>query len=247
MKADNEGGPLSAGFPRDTRRCSLNIRGTWETGQVWMDERELSPERSQAVVNHSPTGFSWGYGGSGPAQLALALLLEITTKDMALLWYQDVKWQMIAKLPQADFTLDSQEIVDFITNTVQAELVQGGRETPEGRSRPPGVVSRSNVREVDLRYSRDQLQAMFQRAYAQDVEKGGRYDGRSGAINVYTHPWNTETMRTESTLMGSIYVFWGHQNRIWQIEIEEGFSFEDLLVELGTLEEKALGMKVHGR
>ncbi len=86
------------------------IRGKWETGQVWIDDRELSPERSQAVVNHSPTGFSWGYGGSGPAclcgqaarrqaQLALALLLEITTKEMALLWYQDVKWQIIARLP----------------------------------------------------------------------------------------------------------------------------------------------------
>jgi hypothetical protein len=51
----------------------------------------------------------------------------------------------------------------------------------------------------------------------------------------------------ESTLMGSLYVYWGHQNRIWRFEIEEGFSFEDLLIELGTLEEKALGMKIHGR
>lgn len=223
------------------------IRGKWDTGQVWIDDRELSPERSQAVVNHSPTGFAWGYGGSGPAQLALALLLEMTTQEMALLWYQDVKWHIIAKLPQADFTLDLQEIMSFITSAVKAELVQGGRETPEGRSRPPGVLTRPNVREVDWRYSRDQLQAMFQLAYAEDVEKGGRYDGRSGAINLYTHPWTTETMRAESTLMGSIYVFWGDQNRIWQIEVDEGFSFEELLAELGTLEEKALGEKVHGR
>jgi hypothetical protein len=109
------------------------------------------------------------------------------------------------------------------------------------------VVTRAHVREVDWRYSRDQLQAIFQLAYAEDVEKGGRYDGRSGAINIYTHPWNTETMRAESTLMGSLYVFWGDENRVWQIEVDEGFSFEDLLVELGTLEEKALGVKVHGR
>lgn len=26
------------------------------------------------LFNHSPTGFEWGYGGSGPAQLALAIL-----------------------------------------------------------------------------------------------------------------------------------------------------------------------------
>jgi hypothetical protein len=74
---------------------------------------------------------------------------------------QDVKWHIIARLPPADFTLDSQEIVSFITSTVQAELVQGGRETPEGRSRPPGVVAPSHVTEVDWRYSHDQLQAIF--------------------------------------------------------------------------------------
>jgi hypothetical protein len=32
-----------------------------------------------------------------------------------------------------------------------------------------------------------------------------------------------------------------------QFEIEQRFSFEDLLVELRRLEEKALGRKVHGR
>ena len=28
------------------------------------------------LYNHSPTGFEWGYSGSGPAQLALALLAD---------------------------------------------------------------------------------------------------------------------------------------------------------------------------
>jgi hypothetical protein len=101
--------------------------------------------------------------------------------------------------------------------------------------------------EVDYRYAPDQLQALFELARAQDVGKGGRYDARSGAINIYTHPWSTVTLQDESTRMGSIYVFWAEQNRIWRFEMEEGFSLEDLLVELGTLEAKALGRKVHGR
>jgi hypothetical protein len=101
--------------------------------------------------------------------------------------------------------------------------------------------------EVDYRYSRDQLESLFALARAEDVKKGGRYDARSGAINIYTHPWNTVTMQDKSTLMGSIYVFWVEESRIWRMEIEEGFAFEDLLVELGTLEEKAIGRKVHGR
>jgi hypothetical protein len=34
---------------------------------------------------------------------------------------------------------------------------------------------------------------------------------------------------------------------LYEIETEEGFSLGNLLIELGTLEEKALGRKVHGR
>jgi len=109
------------------------------------------------------------------------------------------------------------------------------------------MVMKTTAVEVDYRYSQDQLQALFDLARVEDVEKGGRYDARSGAINIYTHPWNTVTMQEESTLMGSIYAFWAKENRLWQVEIEEGFSFEDLLVELGMLEEKSLGRKVHGR
>lgn len=38
----------------------------------------LKPDESLKVWNHSPDGFQWGYAGSGPAQLALALLLDAT-------------------------------------------------------------------------------------------------------------------------------------------------------------------------
>lgn len=52
------------------------------------------------LVNHSPTGFSCGYGGSGPAQLAFALLADIFDDDYALEHYQEFKWNVIAKLPR---------------------------------------------------------------------------------------------------------------------------------------------------
>ena len=51
-----------------------------EAGKVIVtkDGKPLSPAPSQKLFNHSPDGFQWGYGGSGPAQLALALLLDVT-------------------------------------------------------------------------------------------------------------------------------------------------------------------------
>lgn len=35
------------------------------------------------IRNHSPDGFEWGYGGSGPAQLALAILADCNGMDTA--------------------------------------------------------------------------------------------------------------------------------------------------------------------
>ena len=44
-----------------------------------------------------------GYGGSGPAQLALAVLLRFTDRDTARRYYRVFKWDCIATLPQTDF------------------------------------------------------------------------------------------------------------------------------------------------
>jgi hypothetical protein len=56
-----------------------HIEGIWSTedwyGEVKLNDQVLDPARSQKVRNHSPDGFSWGYAGSGPSQLALAVLL----------------------------------------------------------------------------------------------------------------------------------------------------------------------------
>lgn len=52
------------------------------------------------VWNHSPTGFEWGYGGSGPAQLALAILAEVLgpKKRLAVeVLHQSFKWDYVAK------------------------------------------------------------------------------------------------------------------------------------------------------
>jgi hypothetical protein len=228
----------------------MEIRGKWETKQVWIGGREVRAERSVRVRNHSPDGFSWGDDGNGPAQLALALLLELTNEDLALLWYQDVKWHIVARLAQDDFVIDSQEIVDCIVNEVKAEFVSeersagGSAESAAGETR---LAMQATAVEVNYRYTREDLKAIFDLVYEEDVERGGRYDGRSGAIHVYTHPWDNEAMRLESTLMGTFSAAWGQGNVIWQIDVEEGFSLEALLEELGTLEEKGVGRKIHGR
>jgi Family of unknown function (DUF6166) len=48
--------------------------------------------------NHSPCGINWGYGGSGPAQLALALLAHYTRDDdLALRLHQRFKRAFVSR------------------------------------------------------------------------------------------------------------------------------------------------------
>lgn len=62
--------------------------------------RALNPRHD--LRNHSPDGFQWGYGGSGPAQLALALVADATGDDeLAQRTYQRFKFNIIAGI-QAD-------------------------------------------------------------------------------------------------------------------------------------------------
>lgn len=49
--------------------------------------------------SHSPTGFAWGYAGSGPAQLALAILCHALNSDeRATELYQEFKVAVIAPI-----------------------------------------------------------------------------------------------------------------------------------------------------
>ncbi|MBA7611018.1 hypothetical protein ES703_18234 [subsurface metagenome] len=81
------------------------LKGEYETERVWLDGKRLYPGKSQRVWNHSPDGFNWGYEGSGPAQLALAVLLELVPQDRAVELHQEFKRDVIAALVQADFTV----------------------------------------------------------------------------------------------------------------------------------------------
>ncbi len=50
------------------------------------------------IVRHSPTGMQWGYGGSGPADLALSILTDVFAGrvELADLYYQDFKMDFVA-------------------------------------------------------------------------------------------------------------------------------------------------------
>ena len=75
--------------------------------EIYLDGEYLSPNYSQRVYNHSPDGFAVGYNGSGPTQLALAILLKITDKGIAISQYKQFRREVIAGLPRGkDFEVE---------------------------------------------------------------------------------------------------------------------------------------------
>lgn len=70
--------------------------------------------------NHSPTGFNWGYGGSGPAQLALAILADSLGDQFAEEAYQDFKCQVITSLDYWEWRLTEADVRQWFDNTLTA-------------------------------------------------------------------------------------------------------------------------------
>lgn len=81
--------------------------------RVTVNGRPLDPRLD--LRNHSPTGFEWGYSGSGPTQLALAILADLLQDDeQALRRYQRFKEMVIAGLPKEGWTMTETEIREVL-------------------------------------------------------------------------------------------------------------------------------------
>lgn len=92
--------------------CS--IRGNWDTRCFWLNEERLYPNKSQELINHSPDGFNWGYNGSGPAQLALAICLKLyRSDDSALAVYQRFKEYYVSAFPKHNFFINGIKFKPF--------------------------------------------------------------------------------------------------------------------------------------
>ena len=92
---------------------------------VTVDKRRLNPRLD--LWNHSPTGFEWGYCGSGPAQLALAILADHCGNDkQAFNFHHRFKWAVVAELPRRRWTLTSDEIDQVLRSLREREpLLEG--------------------------------------------------------------------------------------------------------------------------
>jgi len=102
----------------------------WEVGEYPRDLDLMlgKPLGDPFGVSHSPTGFEWGYYGSGPAQLAFAMLYtflaygtpadESQCRTITLNNYQDFKEAFIAGLPENGWQISGESIQDWLAERV---------------------------------------------------------------------------------------------------------------------------------
>ena len=77
-----------------------------------INNRPVSPRND--LRNHSPDGFEFGYGGSGPAQLALAILADALGDDeRALNLYQQFKWDIVSRQKVNHWELSKEDVLKY--------------------------------------------------------------------------------------------------------------------------------------
>lgn len=101
--SDAEPDRLAERLPDDDNMFSGDFRRSAPVGRqrrVTINGRELPTHTD--LCRHGD-GFAWGYDGSGPAQLALAILVEATDdRALALVAHQRFKREVISELGQEE-------------------------------------------------------------------------------------------------------------------------------------------------
>lgn len=96
---------------------------------------------------HSPDGFEWGYGGSGPADLALAILINYFGEDpsqgdlyigasKAQEHHQDFKWAFISKIKTSTWVIREKAIKEWLEARFASRLF-GEKTRVRGNGKEP--------------------------------------------------------------------------------------------------------------
>jgi len=76
---------------------------------VTVNGDECLPKRYD-LLSASPSGFSWAFSGSGPSQLAIAILAHAYNDEFAKSRYQEFKREVVSELPEDGWTLTTADL-----------------------------------------------------------------------------------------------------------------------------------------
>ena len=88
--------------------------------KLWREGNTACTDLPIEIVDHSPSGIEWGYGVSGPADLALNILIHFTDRETAKAYHQDFKWSVIANIPFSGGTICGDFVRTWLAERVAA-------------------------------------------------------------------------------------------------------------------------------
>lgn len=109
---------------RTPEGCVVKLVNRYDESATGIDEWEHDLPPRLDLWNHSPSGFEWGYGGSGPAQLALAILAQVLDDNTAMRLHQRFKQDYVAKIAREgdeEWTIEEFAVVEWY-DRIRTEL-----------------------------------------------------------------------------------------------------------------------------
>lgn len=109
-------------------RGSRDESGTAEVFvEEWIDGR-LRIKKLRHVGSKSPTGFEWGYAGSGPADLANSILSDVLeVSGVSPRMYQKFKFDVVVDLKRDGFQLPAEQVQKWLQErwaTMEHDAIQ---------------------------------------------------------------------------------------------------------------------------
>ena len=101
-----------------TIRGSRDSRGNARIIKSDGSDKSLLDERLD-WANHSPGGMEWGYYGSGPTQLAIAMLGAVADRTVALNHYYEFKTEVVARFPRSGWQMSVEEIRRWLNQKIE--------------------------------------------------------------------------------------------------------------------------------
>lgn len=97
---------MSIKLPTTAQLKGIRFKST--PARVWLNGQRLDLAESLQHANHSPTGFEWGYGGSGPTQLAFEICRQLYGSIIAAQVKADFRRRFLEAITadRFDLTLD---------------------------------------------------------------------------------------------------------------------------------------------
>lgn len=97
-----------------------------DEAQVFLEDPAGRVPMSRPLVYHSPSGYEWGYPGSGPADLALNILGRFVDPPEAWRWHHRFKFDVLSSMPRPGGAISAEFVREWLLERWREEE-SGGR------------------------------------------------------------------------------------------------------------------------